>query len=222
MFAVLVLFRMPAARDYTGMRFGRLVAIAPLPHKPCEDILWELRCDCGRSIFIRPKVAASGNTQSCGCKKIEELVARRLKHGHGRNRTLTPTYRVWLSMRKRCSVGVGEHREDFANYAGRGIRVCERWDDFSNFLSDMGDRPPGMTLERCNNDGIYEPGNCRWAPMREQALNKRNTRKIDWNGRLLPLLEACREAGVNYQRAYDAVVRNGRSFDSFIMEVRAR
>lgn len=85
----------------------------------------------------------------------------------------TSTYVSWASMRQRCSAKPGEHHYPY--YAGRGIRVCERWDSFENFLADMGERPPGMTLDRIDVDGSYAPSNCRWADAKTQRSNRRDS-----------------------------------------------
>jgi len=93
------------------------------------------------------------------------------KHGHSlRNGKESPTYQSWRHMKYRC---LNPNCSDYKNYGGRGIKVCERWMDFTNFLADMGEKPEGLTLDRINNDGNYEPGNCRWATWKEQRQNQR-------------------------------------------------
>lgn len=106
----------------------------------------------------------------------------------------TPTWQAWKDMKARCS---NPNLKNYARYGGRGIRVCERWLKFENFLADMGIRPDGMTLERKENDGDYEPGNCRWATRLEQARNTRRNRYIEIDGKRLTLSEWARDRGVS-------------------------
>lgn len=110
-----------------------------------------------------------GESRSCGCLKDEILKTASRTHGH--SSPVSPEYRAWNNMRNRCSNPKVNHYQD---YGGRGIRVCARWQIFENFLADMGRRPsPLYTLERMDNDGNYEPGNCKWATRYEQQHNKR-------------------------------------------------
>ena len=93
------------------------------------------------------------------------------KHGHHVNGKPSLTYRSWQNMKTRC---LNPNHPRFKNWGGRGIKVCERWMDFTNFLADMGEKPEGLTLDRINNDGNYEPGNCRWATRKQQVQNRRD------------------------------------------------
>lgn len=96
-------------------------------------------------------------------------------HGHTRNRTTSPTYRTWVNMMTRCE---NPKASQYASYGGRGITICERWHSFENFIADVGERPDGHTLDRVNNDGNYEPGNCRWATKVEQCRNRASSRAV--------------------------------------------
>ena len=100
-----------------------------------------------------------------------------MKHGHNRNGKRSPEYRAWGHMKDRCQ---NPNDKSYHNYGSRGIKVCERWQDFRNFFADMGARPSGLTLERMDNDGNYEPGNCKWASYKEQNNNKRSDPKQFW------------------------------------------
>ena len=99
-----------------------------------------------------------------------------------------------MDMNRRCN---NKNVKSYPNYCGRGIKICARWRDFANFLADMGQRPPGMELDRINNDGDYEPGNCRWADLRTQARNKRSVRPITFGGRTQLLSDWATELGIN-------------------------
>lgn len=126
-------------------------------------------------------------------KRGEAISLAKTKHGHALASGRTPTYQVWCSMRRRCSeMATGD---DYRDYFLRGIRVCDQWQDYQQFLADMGERPAGMSIDRYpNNNGNYEPGNCRWATNLEQARNKRNTVRLEING----ISKTTREWGEQY------------------------
>lgn len=162
--------------DLTGMIFGRLTVIGYSRTDKNRKAIWRCRCECGE----RPAVAAykltSGHTKSCGCLQREAGDAN-LAKGHAENfihgRVGTPTYKSWDAAKQRCFNRNDDH---YPAYGGRGITMCERWrSSFLNFLADMGERPEGTTLDRYpDNDGNYEPGNCRWATMKQQSNNRRD------------------------------------------------
>lgn len=155
-------------QDITGLRSGRLVALR-LGAPQGREKAWVCQCDCGNTVEVRGSRLRSLHTRSCGCFKAEETSKRFLKHGHSlRANSVTKTYKSWEDMHYRCR----RHVE----YAGRGITVCDRWKSFANFLADMGERPAGLTIERKNNEGNYEPGNCCWATYSVQNSNQRTRR----------------------------------------------
>jgi hypothetical protein len=115
-------------------------------------------------------------------------------HGLLRGGKYPPTYNVWRAMRQRC---LNPKKRLYHNYGGRGITVCERWNSFANFASDMGPCPPGHTLDRIDNDGPYEPSNCRWATRSQQQRNRRNVRPLTFQGRTMLISDWAKELGID-------------------------
>lgn len=190
-------------KDLTGMRFGRLTVIAFSHRGERGKAWWRCRCDCGTErVISRMNLTRRLNpTQSCGCYRADHVRAAVWQHGGYR----APEYLNWRSMLKRCE-RVKNH--NYKDYGGRGIRVCERWHDFNNFLADMGPRPsPRHTIDRIDRDGHYERGNCRWATPTTQARNRKSSLRLTYNGSTKLLREWADELHLHYHTVRNRLYR---------------
>ena len=182
-------------KDLSGQKFGRWTVLK------FDSVIgghsrWICRCDCGVSRDVKAAALRSKESQSCGClaKEIASLLS--LTHGEARHGKETVEFNTWSSMIGRCS---NSNHKQFYQYGGRGISVCKRWaDSYQNFLSDMGRRPSSKhSIDRFpNNNGNYEPGNCRWATSREQNANTRSNRFLTALGKTQIMIEWERETGI--------------------------
>ena len=177
---------MPRRPNLEGQRFGQLVVQCWQPDAK-RDGAWLCRCDCGNTHVATSNHLTSGRILSCGCL--------RPKHGGKGSRA----YGIWQGMLARCTC---ESNRDWKDYGGRGIAVCERWRKFPDFLADMGEPPPAGTIERRDNSGNYEPGNCYWASRTVQARNTRRTILITYDGRTQSLAAWAEELDVSYWKLH--------------------
>lgn len=177
-----------------GQRFGRLVVLRVAGHDAARRARYACRCDCGRDVEIAAHSVIGGSSTSCGCRNREVASARLKKHGRSR----TAEHRTWLRIRDRCS---NPDAIGFPRYGGAGVKVCDRWNDpqtgFEAFLADMGERPsPRHSIDRIDNARGYEPGNCRWATVTEQANNKRSNHRVTCRGETLTVAQWARRVGM--------------------------
>lgn len=181
---------MRGSRLQPGQRFDRLVVVKSIGVRRRYNH-YLCRCDCGNEVEVRSARLSSGNTRSCGCLRTERRINQLSKHGgYG-----TPTYQSWRRMKERC---LNPENGSYPRYGGRGVTVCERWMSFKNFLADMGERPKGMTLERRDNDGNYEPDNCVWATPKQQARNRSDNRVITFQGETMILSDWADRTGISF------------------------
>lgn len=180
---------MPAKKNLTGLVFGRLTVIDKSNIQKANS-RWNCICSCGNKSVVIGSKLISGHTKSCGCLRSDVLSSRKT---HGLSDT--PTYYSWQHLVDRCT---NEKNKAYPKYGQRGISVCDRWRIFDNFLQDMGEKPNGTSIDRIDNNGNYEPGNCRWADRKTQNNNTRSN-VIVVDGLLnLTLSEFCNKYNLNY------------------------
>jgi len=157
-----------------GQKYGMLKVLKLLSYKSRGGgFYYDCKCDCGKNKKVQKSYLLNGRVKSCGCFRLKELQKNQIiRHGHStRTKGMTPTYRSWADMVKRCT---NPKNWAWKYYGGRGIKVCKKWvNSFDAFLKDMGERDKDLTLDRINNNGNYEKRNCRWATRAVQSQNRR-------------------------------------------------
>lgn len=177
-------------KDVTGGRFGMLTVIRPLGTFR-NNTYFLAKCDCGRDAEVMRQNLTSGRQKSCGCLHPQE------RHGHARE----PEYKIWHGILERC---LNQKAAGYHNYGGRGIVVCQAWrHSYEQFVADVGKRPtPEHSIDRIDNDGNYEPENCRWATTKEQAANRRLPKRrdaIEHHGRKQSVSQWAQEYGLKVE-----------------------
>lgn len=177
--------------DATGMRFGRLTVIERAGSNKKGNAVWLCLCDCGRYTKVRGNSLRNGQTQSCGCLAKETLGNRKMTHGG----TKDSLYTIWKSMKQRCDNSMNPA---FKNYGGRGIAVCKEWHDYDSFRkwALQSGYSQGLEIDRVDNNGDYEPDNCRWVTRKANCNNQRRNVTISYNGRTQTATQWAEELGI--------------------------
>lgn len=186
---------MKPQRDILGRRFGNLTAVSYMPGTKSVKAKWLCECDCGQKRFNAVNDLLDGRIQSCGCTKYQRIGAAKRTHGHSVGAGASRTFRIWTNMKSRC---FNPKSSSFRHYGGRGITVCDEWrHSFERFLTDMGEAPDGMSIDRIDSNGPYCKDNCRWATQLQQMANTSRTRLVECDGEMVPLSEAARRRGMD-------------------------
>lgn len=190
-----------AIKDMTGQKFGKLKVLYKLHNYHKKDrVYWLCACECGNLVEVRGSSLRNGHTSSCGCLQ-KEIVT---KHGKWDNRI----YRIWAHIKDRC---YNKNHHAYKHYGGRGIFVCSEWKDdfeiFYNWAINNG-YDDTLTIDRIDNNGNYEPNNCRWTTRKQQCRNQRNNTNFTYNGETHCLSEWCDILGLNKSTIYHRIYRH--------------
>lgn len=197
--------------DLTGQKFNRLLVIEPARTKSGK-FAWKCKCDCGKFVIVKGFELKNGGTKSCGCYKNDIARKRLTKHGLSRTKLRS----ILTSIHSRCE---NPNHISYKNYGGRGISVCKEWiEDFSAFYewAINNGYKENLQIDRINNDGNYEPNNCRFVTQKENLMNKRNTLVYAYDGKEKTLQEWAIESGIEYRRLRSRIKECGWSFEKAI------
>lgn len=206
--------------NLAGQTFGRLTVLSYAAGG--RNGKWKCRCECGGSAVVATGALRNGHTKSCGCWKREQTSIRKRVHGGCAGGKREIEFKTWCQIRRRC---LRPAHPAYPSYGGRGICICDRWlkgeggrSGYECFRLDMGARPSvNHSIDRIDNDGNYEPGNCRWAIKKLQARNRRSNRIVEVGGKEMSLAAACDLLGANYALVNNRI-QNGWTFERALSE----
>ena len=178
--------------DLSGEVFGRLTVHKVVGRNRHNQLIWSCTCECGNECNALGFIMRRGEKQSCGCLQRETTANINKKHG----KTRTKIYAIWRTMTQRC---YDPNSHAYNRYGGRGIKICDKWKSFEGFYEDMGDKPEGLSLERIDNNGNYEPANVVWATHKTQSNNRRSNVVLEFQGRKQTMQQWADESGLKIQ-----------------------
>lgn len=201
---------MPKFEDLAGQRFGRLVVVSREPNRVRNNgrakTVWLCQCDCGKERAVLAESLKSGATKSCGCLSVEMFVKRATTHGYTKDKKKERLYVVWRSIIQRCE---NPNIPTYKYYGGKGVSICDEWHDYSKFRSwaylngyDETAVRGECTIDRIDNNGDYEPSNCRWVCLKTQMRNRSDNRLITHNGETKSVVEWAEQTGLSPQLIY--------------------
>lgn len=210
--------------DLTGQRFGRLSVVKRTGCFNDGQVAWQCVCDCGKAITVRSRDLRTGHTRSCGCLQQdvcrETIIEFHKQMGYD-GHTQRPVFQVWKDMIRRC---YDIENESYKNYGGRGIRVCSEWHDprsFEQWALDNGFHK-GLQLDRKDNEGDYQPNNCRFVSRIENCNNKRTNRRVELDGQEKTLAQWARYYGISYAVVRTRIFRGWTIRDALTKPVKNR
>ena len=197
---------MTALKDLIGQKFGKLTVLKRTANYVSKNgttkrVQWLCRCDCGKEIVVASNNLTRGHTQSCGCiRKEKQFFIHGLRH--------TKIYNVWNNIRQRCN---NPNVKCYSRYGGRGIKVCNEWqNDFLTFYewAIQNGYKEGLSIDRIDNNGNYEPCNCRWVDNKTQSNNRRSNHFITYNGETHTVAEWSRKTGIKSTTLFERIKHN--------------
>lgn len=201
--------------DLTGQRFHRLLVLERAENDKTGHTIWKCQCDCGKITYFAQSPLVEGRVKSCGCYQRENNLRMCTKH----NMRYNKLYSVWCGMKNRC---YNPNASDYERYGARGIKICDEWknnfEKFSDWALNNG-YLEGLTIDRRDTNGNYEPSNCRWVDLKTQANNKRNNRYITYNGETKTLTQWCEQYGLNYGTVKSRLYKGWTVEDAFFKPI---